>query len=107
MYWITGFLGLVLAAAPWVFGYSGNAVALWTSLVIGAATVVVSWIEGRRADREPWEYWVAAILGVVAVVAPFIFGFSRYATAMWSTVLLGVLIVVFAGARLGSRRFRI
>jgi hypothetical protein len=106
MYWATGILGLVLAVAPWIFGYSGNTVALWTSLIVGAATIIVSWIEGTQADREPWEYWTAAILGVVAIIAPFVFGFSRYTTAMWSTIVLGALIAVFAGTRLGSGGFR-
>src|SRR5438105_2925230 len=100
MYWATGILGLVLAVAPWIFGYSNNTPALWTSLLVGGATIVVSVIEGARADREPWEYWAAGLLGLVAIVAPFVLGFSTYANALWSSVGVGVLIAIFAGAKL-------
>jgi bacteriorhodopsin len=99
MYWVTGILGLILAVAPWAFGYNDNMVALWTSLIVGAATIIVSIIEGAQADRQQWEYWAAGILGLVAIFAPFVFGFGNYANAMWSTVILGVLIAVFAGSR--------
>jgi hypothetical protein len=100
MYWVTGILGLLLALAPFMFGYSNNAVAMWTSLFIGGATMVVSIVEGVQADREKWEYWAALALGLIAVVSPFVLGFGEITTAMWSTVVLGVLIAVFAGSRL-------
>jgi len=99
MYWVTGLLGLILAAAPWAFGYSDNMVALWTSLIVGAATIVVSILEAAQSDRAQWEYWAAGILGVVAIFAPFVFGYGNIANAMWSTVILGVLIAAFAGTR--------
>ena len=99
MYWATGILGLILAVAPWIFGYSANGVALWTSVIVGAATIIVSIIEGAQADRQQWEYWVAGILGIIAIIAPFIFGFGSYTNAMWSTVVLGILIAIFAGSR--------
>lgn len=100
MYWATGILGLVLAAAPWLFGYSDNTSALWTSLLIGGATIVVSWIEGAKEGREAWEYWIAAILGLVAIAAPFALGFGGLTMAMWTSVIAGALIAVFAGAKL-------
>jgi len=106
MYWVTGILGLAFALAPFVLGYSNNAAALWTSILIGAATIVVSWIEGAQADREQWEYWTAAVLGVIAVVAPFIFGFGAEVVATWTSVILGGLIALFAGSKLTSGQWR-
>lgn len=100
MYWITGILGLILAVSPYIFGYSNDATALWTSLIVGGATIVVSLLEATRADREQWEYWVAGILGLFAVIAPFILGFGANASAMWTSVVIGVLIAIFAGSRL-------
>ena len=102
MYWVTGVLGFILAIAPFIFGYQGNAVALWTSLVIGIATIVISWIEGVKADREQWEYWTVGVLGIIAIVAPFVLGFNGYNTPMWTNVVLGVLLAIFAGSRLFS-----
>ena len=100
MYWITGILGLAFVLAPYILGYSNNTAALWTSILIGGATIVVSWIEGSQRDREQWEYWTAAVLGVVAIVAPFIFGYGEQAAATWTSVVVGGLIALFAGSKL-------
>ncbi|MCL5114022.1 MAG: SPW repeat protein [Patescibacteria group bacterium] len=100
MYWITGILGLAFAAAPFVFGYSSNTIALYTSLVLGAAVVVVSAIEFFNGDKEDWEYWAAGIAGGIAALAPFVFGFSAHRQAMWTSVVAGILLIVFAGGRL-------
>lgn len=106
MYWATGILGFLLAVAPWLFGYSNNSAALWTSLLIGAAAIVISFIEGAQSDREAWEYWAAGILGVVAVAAPFVLGFGSYTAAMWTSVVAGILLVVFAGGKLTTGQFK-
>lgn len=105
MYWTTGILGLALAVAPFVLSYSDNTAALWTSVLVGGATIVVSLIEGLQADREQWEYWIAGILGVVAIAAPFALDFSNHATAVWTTVIAGTLIALFAGSRLTAGRW--
>lgn len=99
MYWITGILGLILAVAPFIFGYSNDSAALWTSMIVGGATVVVSLIEAGQADREQWEYYVAGFLGLAAVMSPFIFGFGNNTNAMWITVIIGGLITMFAASK--------
>lgn len=106
MYWVTGILGLVFVLAPFVMGYSENTAALWTSILIGGATIVVSWIEGTQQDREQWEYWTAAILGIIAIVAPFVFGFGEQAVATWTSVIVGGLIALFAGSKLTTGQWR-
>lgn len=100
MYWITGILGLAFTVAPFVFGYSDNTIALYTSLILGAAVVVVSVVEFFKEDKEDWEYWAAGIVGLVASVAPFVLGFSTHRQAMWTSVVAGILLIVFAGGRL-------
>ena len=100
MYWVTGLLGVVLMVAPFMFGYSDNAMAVGTSLIVGLATLVVSFIEAAQADKEPWEYWTAVVLGLGAIAAPFVFGFNTQAVAMWTTIAGGILITLFAGSRL-------
>lgn len=106
MYWLTGIVGMVFFFAPFMFGYAANTGALWTSLLIGLATIAVSWIEGTKEDKEQWEYWTAGVLGLVAVVAPFILGFSAEITAMWTSIVAGALLAFFAGSRLTSRDWR-
>lgn len=100
MYWLTGILGIILAISPFLLSYSDNTAALWTSVIIGGATFIVSLVEASQADREQWEYWTAAILGIIAILSPFIFGFSTNTAALWSTIIIGALIAIFAGSRL-------
>lgn len=100
MYWMTGILGFILMIAPFMFGYSDNAVALWASVLVGLATLVFSWIEGAQHDKETWEYWTVGVLGILAVFAPFVLGFGYLSAALWTSVVVGVLIVLFAGTKL-------
>ena len=100
MYWMTGILGFVLLIAPYIFGYADNTAALWISVIGGLFVGAVSIIEGIRKDTQNWEYWTAGVIGLFAVFAPLIFGFSTYATAMWSSVIIGALIAIIAGTRL-------
>ena len=100
MYWMTGLLGFALMVAPFLFGYSYNAPALWASLLVGLATVGFSWMEAAVHDRETWEYWSVAALGAIAVIAPFLLGFADLTIALWTSIVLGVLIALFAATKL-------
>ena len=99
MYWITGILGLALIAAPFAFGFSDINAALWTSVIIGTLVFVVSAVEAFRTT-DLWEYWVASIFGILAISAPFVLGFSDNTAALWSSVVIGLAVVVVSGARL-------
>lgn len=106
MYLLTGLLGLALVVAPYLFEYSGNMAALWSSLIIGAVLVVSSVLEGMAADRERWEYWVAGSAGVAALLAPFALGFSALTQAAWTLVIVGVAAIVVAWSKLSPWRMR-
>jgi hypothetical protein len=97
MFWLTGILGLVLILAPFVLGYQNDPTALWTSVICGAAVVVVSGYKAWAHDKAIWEYWVAGIAGVLAVLAPFALGFSALVTAMWTSIVIGAVVAVLAG----------
>lgn len=99
MYLITGILGLAFAIAPFLFGYQGNTVAMYSSIILGSLVVLASAVEFFQEDKEMWEYWVAGILGIVAIAAPFVLNFSNHTNAMWTSVIAGALIAVFAGSR--------
>jgi|Napbiome12C3dose_1001474.scaffolds.fasta_scaffold00001_295 uncharacterized membrane protein HdeD (DUF308 family) len=100
MYLLTGLLGLALIAAPYIFEYSGNMAALWSSLVIGAVLIVSSVLEGLAADRQKWEYWVAAFAGIAAILAPFVLGFSALTQAVWTLVIVGLAVLLTASSKL-------
>src|SRR3989344_6655031 len=108
MYLLVGLLGLMSIVSPYLFGYSEDAIALWTSLGLGAVLVVASILEGIAADKERWEYWVVGVAGVGAVLAPFVLGFSALTAALWTLVIIGVVTILTAWMKLfpGRPRFR-
>jgi len=98
MYWITGFVGLLFVAAPFALGYSDHAVALWTSVILGAAIALVSAIKGfLPEERANWEYWVAGLVGIAALIAPYALGFSDHAAALWSSLIIGAAVALLSG----------
>jgi hypothetical protein len=97
MYWLTGILGVALGAAPFVLGYSDNSAAMWTSIGLGAVVIVLSALEAFEVNKQKWEYWVAGAVGLLAVIAPFVLGFSTITWAMWATVGFGALIILISG----------
>lgn len=100
MYWITGILGLMFVLAPFLLGYAQNVSALWTSIFAGAIVLVMSGLEALRHERETWEYWIAAGMGLVAIFAPFVFGFSSHIPAFSTSIILGALIAITAGSKI-------
>lgn len=107
MYYLTGLLGLIAVAAPFFFGYSGDTAALWTSLIVGAILIVASVIEGFADDKDRWEYWVAGIVGVGAIIAPFALGFSALAAAVLTMMVVGIMAIIAAGTKLTSGKTRL
>ena len=100
MYWLTGIVGAIFMVAPYIFSYSENTTALWTSLIDGFVVVVASLWEGLESRKERWEYWIAGLVGIIAIVAPFALGFGNHASAMWTSVIMGGIIAVLAGGKL-------
>ena len=97
MYWLTGILGIVMAVAPYLLGYNDHSMAMWTSVVLGIVVGVVSIYEAMDAQHAKWEWWVVGIAGLLAVLAPFVFGFNTLTMALWTLVILGIVAVVLAG----------
>ena len=96
MYWITGILGVLLIIAPVALGYSSDTPALWSNVVLGLAVLIVSAIKGLIPDRTRWEYVIAGLGGLLAILAPFALHFSVVATALWASILIGVVVLVLA-----------
>lgn len=81
--------GLALVAAPWFFKYSSNTTAMTTSVVLGLIICVVAGYRAFTKDTRKWEEWTVVIAGLLAIAAPFIFGFAS--PAIWSFVVFGVI----------------
>lgn len=102
MYGIIALVGVLSILAPFVFGYRDNQTALWTNLAVGFVLVTVSLFERLAKDHEKWEYWVAGIMGAIAILAPFALGFYGHMTAFLTTLTLGAAAAMTAGYKLTS-----
>ncbi|WP_207486084.1 SPW repeat protein [Arenibaculum pallidiluteum] len=93
---------VVLFCAPWAFGFAGHPSASWnawlTASVVGviAAAAVFSYAE--------WEEWVNAVLGVWAIVSPWVLGFADVPAATWSHALVGLVVAALAACELWMTR---
>lgn len=98
MYWIIGLLGLALVLAPFVLNFDDNNDALWSSIILGIVILAVSAYKALAQDVAKWEYWLAGIAGILAIIAPFVLGFSSSTerTEMWTSIVLGGVVVVLA-----------
>lgn len=94
MYWLTGIVGLSLVVAPFALGYGGIAAALWSNIVLGAAAVLVALYRRIASDGGRWEHAVTAIAGALALISPFVLGFSGQVSPTWASVVLGALLFV-------------
>lgn len=97
MYGVTSLVGLALVIAPFILGYSLQPTPLWTSLILGAMITLASGYKTLTEDRANWEGWVAGIAGIVAILAPFVLGFSAVSAALWTNIILGGIVAVLAG----------
>ncbi len=91
---LNSFAGLVLIAAPWILRYSDNRLAMWTSVVLGVVILVVAGYRALAKDAHRWEEWTVAIVGAVAVMIPFAFGYAG--VAVWASITLGAVITAAA-----------
>ncbi|MFW5943116.1 MAG: SPW repeat protein [Chloroflexota bacterium] len=99
MYWLIALLGVALAVAPFVLGYSDETTAMWTSVILGAAVALIAGFKAAAHDTHRWEDWLAILAGVLAIIAPFVL-FNTVTTAVWTSVVAGVLIILLAGYRM-------
>ena len=60
MNWWLVVVGLLVAVAPFAFGFNGIAAALWTFLVVGLAVAVLAGISASR--RGPSNCWTGSPL---------------------------------------------
>lgn len=104
MYLLTGVLGLISAAAPFMLGYSDNSAALYTGLGVGAVLIITTVLEWAAEDKQMWEYWTAGIVGVGAIAAPFVLGFSGLTNAVWTMIIVGLVTVLAVGTKLFFKR---
>jgi len=90
--WINLICGALLFVSPWALGFADNVMAASTTWV-GGVVIAVMGIAALVQFAE-WEEWVALIAGVLMIIAPWVLGFAAITYAVWTCVVLGVVVAV-------------
>lgn len=89
-------LGAVLLLSPWIFGFDAGMVsanANITGLVIAVLAVAA------LAAFAVWEEWLNLVVGLWALVSPWVLGFQG-TTAMTVHVVIGAAVAILAAIEL-------
>lgn len=100
---IHGFLdylvGVVLIAAPWLFGFANGSVAQWVPVILGAALIVYSLLTDYelgavRFISMPVHLGLDIAGGVLLAISPWLFGFAG--VIVWPNLVVGIVEIVVA-----------
>jgi hypothetical protein len=86
-------LGVWLLAAPFVLGFEGQAVALWTTAVVGV--LILATAVGAVLLPRPWEDWTETVLGACLVVSPLFIEFGTQSGAA-NALITGLLVLTMS-----------
>ncbi len=90
--WINLICGVLLFVSPWALGFLGDPMAARTAWVGGAIIFLIGVV--ALMQFAEWEEWVALVVGALVVIAPWVLRFAPIHAAMWSCVVLGVIVVL-------------
>ncbi|MEU5842260.1 SPW repeat protein [Rhodococcus sp. NPDC047139] len=97
--------GLYAAASAWIIGFADQTALATTNLVCGIAIAVLALALGSAYGRTHGLAFVAPVLGVWLIVAPWLVsGVATSASMIWSHIIVGVIVCVLglATAAMGS-----
>ena len=93
--WVGIALGAWLLASPWTLGFADqSAAATMNALVMGSILVLEELLELNV--HEAMEEWIDMLAGLWLVASPIALGFTSLVTATVSTMVVGLLTVLFA-----------
>ncbi len=99
--WANILLGVWIFLSPWAMQQTiasdtelGD-LATWNLWTVGVVVLVIAAI--ALYAFQAWEEWTNLILGAWLLASPWVLGFSTSAAFMWNAVIIGALVVLFAG----------
>ena len=101
-------VGILLIAAPWLFGFAHIRAAMLVPVILGAGTILYSLLTDyelslARLIPMPAHLGIDLVAGIVLLASPWLFGFSGQIT--WPHVTVGIMeiMVVLISSRVSSR----
>ena len=90
-------LGAFLFFSPWIFAFEGGKVS--QNATIAGIIIVVLAIAALSAFAV-WEEWLNLIVGLWALVSPWVLGFQGSTTPRMVHVIVGALVAILAAVEL-------
>lgn len=92
-------VGAVLIAAPWIFGFSDNAAAMWVAIIIGIGAIAYAALTDFelgliRIIPMPVHLAIDVVGGLVLAASPWVLQFSD---EVWVPHLVVGIIAILAG----------
>lgn len=101
--WLNLALAVILFLSPWVLGFAGETGAAWTAWATAVAIAALA--VAALVQFAQWEAWAGLVLGLWLAASPWIVGFSQTATALWTHIVIGLLIAALAAWEAWSARY--
>ena len=92
--WANMVFGLLLALSPWLLRFTGLEAATLNAVIIGGLVCALSALALTLLDR--WEAYISGLLGIWAMLSPWLIGFTAYDMAMLAHIGLGAFVVAVA-----------
>ena len=99
--WVNLLIGIWLFISPWIFVGAAAGAAAWNFWIVGILIAVFAL--AALSAFQVWEEWVNVALGLWMIVSPWVVGFSAATGLTWNAVIMGVLVVAFAGWAVGEQ----
>ena len=90
--WTNLICGVLLFISPWALGFVGDMTAARTAW-IGGVVIAVMGVAALVQFAE-WEDWIALIVGVLMIIAPWVLGFAAMTYAAGTFVVLGLIVAI-------------
>ena len=100
--WINLVLAVCLFISPWVIGFVAETTPTWNAWIVGIALGVFA--VATLSMFAEWEEWVNFVLGLWLIVSPWLLGFAASVNAMWTHVVMGVLVAAVAAWAIWGHR---
>lgn len=91
-------LGVILIAAPWLFGFTDKTWAARNAWFSGGVVVLLALLALVRT--YDWEEWLNIIAGLWVAASPWLLWFNDVVPALWTHVVIGLCIILFAALEL-------
>ncbi len=90
-------VGLLLIAAPWIFGFADNRPAMAVPVILGTGTIVYSLLTNYELGilhliPMSVHLWIDLIAGVFLIASPWLLGFAN--RIVWPHVTVGCLEII-------------